>query len=196
MIGSDSMDFSLKNIWQTFFSFRQGKKKSAELEYFQYYLENSLFGLYKDLNTDAYQHGLYRQFIATDNKRRCVSVAGIRDRVVHRLLYDHLVIIYNKIFIYDVWSCRPGKGLLGAIERAQEFMRKNKNAYIWRADIKKFFDNVNHNILKTILSFKVKDDVLFRLLENVINSYACNNELERERERVMALIFTESRLVI
>ncbi|MBI5754578.1 reverse transcriptase [Candidatus Peregrinibacteria bacterium] len=125
MIGSESIDLSLKNIWQSWKEFRKGKKASDELHHFQYYLEKNLFELCEDLNNGRYKHGNYRKFIVNDNKRREISVAIIRDRVVHRLVYDYLEGIYDKTFIYDAWSCRKGKGLLGAIERTACFLKRS-----------------------------------------------------------------------
>ncbi|MCK9186315.1 reverse transcriptase [Candidatus Gracilibacteria bacterium] len=117
MIGNESIDLSLKNIWESWFAFRKGKKATDELHSFQYYLEKNLYELFEDLNSGKYRHGEYRKFIVCDNKRREISVANIRDRIVHRLVYDYLEKIYDKTFIYDAWSCRKGKGLIGAIER-------------------------------------------------------------------------------
>ena len=121
-MGSDSIDLSLKNIWRSWFEFRKGKRASNELHEFQYHLEKNLYALFKDLNYGTYRHGCYKKFIVCDNKRREISVASIRDRVVHRLIYEWLEKIYDKTFIYDAWSCRKGKGLLGTIERAQVFL--------------------------------------------------------------------------
>ena len=125
MIGSESIDLSLKNIWGSWRQFRKGKKATDELHEFQYYLEKNLFELCEDLNCAKYRHGNYRKFIVNDNKRREISVAHIRDRVVHRLIYDYLENIYDKTFIYDAWSCRKGKGLLGAIERTACFLKSS-----------------------------------------------------------------------
>lgn len=122
-MGNDSIDLSLENTWESWFEFRKGKRATAELHEFQYYLEKNLFELCADLRGGRYAHGDYRRFIVCDNKRREVCVAGIRDRVVHRLIYSFLEGIYDKTFIYDAWSCRKGKGLLGAIDRISGFLR-------------------------------------------------------------------------
>lgn len=124
-MGNESIDLSLKNIWRSWFAFRKGKRTSNELHDFQYHLEKNLYGLFKDLNQGTYRHGGYRQFTVCDNKRREISVANIRDRVVHRLLYDFLEKIYDKTFIYDAWSCRKNKGLLGAINRTNYFLKRS-----------------------------------------------------------------------
>jgi len=73
-----------------------------------------------------YHHGGYCSFCVNDPKQRMIAVASAKDRFVHRLLYDHLVELYDKTFLYDVWSCRKEKGLKGAIERSQTFLRKHR----------------------------------------------------------------------
>jgi len=163
---------SLENIWKSWFAFRKGKKSTTELDKFQFNLETNLFKLHKDLNATQYKHGKYKEFIVSDNKRREISVAPIRDRIVHRLIYDYLTPIYDKTFIYDVWSCRIGKGLLGAIERIQKFSKAHPCHYVWRADIEKFFDNVDHGILLKIISLKkIKDEKTMELMKEVIESF-------------------------
>jgi retron-type reverse transcriptase len=122
-MGNESIDLSLKNIWKSWFEFRKGKRSDLKMHDFQYHLEKNLYELFQDLNNGHYRHGGYRKFIVCDNKRREISVASVRDRVVHRLIYDYLEKIYDKTFIYDDWSCRKGKGLLGAIERVQGFLK-------------------------------------------------------------------------
>lgn len=182
MMGSVSIDLSLTNIWNCWFQFHKGKKPTKEIEHFQYFLEKNLFILYCQLNNGSYRHGGYRHFVVTDNKRRQIAVASVRDRVVHRLLYEYLAPIYDKTFLFDVWSCRKEKGLLGAIERTQSFLRRYSKNFIWRADIQKFFDHVDHNILIRILRLKIVDKKALWLLEEVIKSYPIVSTRERERE--------------
>lgn len=167
---------SLENIWRSWFIFKQGKNFTAELHTFQYHLEKNLYNLFHELNSGQYRHGGYRTFVVCDNKRREISVSNIRDRIVHRIIYDYLNNIYDKTFIYDAWSCRLGKGLLGAIQRIQTFLQKYPNSFIWKADVKKFFDSVDHATLLKILSRRVKDKITTKLLRNVINSFTATKE--------------------
>jgi len=134
---SSSIDLSLTNIWQSWHNFRQGKRRSEAILLFEYNLEAELFQLWQEINAGDYRHGGYQIFVVTDNKRRVIKVAGVRDRVVHRLLYNYLVPIFDKTFIYDAWSCRRGKGLDGAIKRAQGFLQEYPRAYVWRGAVSK-----------------------------------------------------------
>jgi len=173
-MGNESIGLGLKDIYRSWLRYRKGKKHSKDLDYFQYNLEKELFYLHYDLNNNIYIHGGYERFTVRDNKTREISVALVRDRILHRLLYDYLVKVYDETFIYDVWSCRKGKGLHACLNRTQEFLRKNPNAYIWKCDIKKFFDNVDHKILKELVERKIADRKAINLINAVIDSYHSN----------------------
>lgn len=173
-MGSSSIDLSLSNIWQSWFKFKKGKKLTQELQRFTYYLENNLFELYHKLNDKSYRHGGYKRFVTTDNKRREISVASVKDRVVHRLIYEYLVEIYDKTFIFDVWSCRKEKGLTKAIERSQSFLNRFKRSFVWRADVKKFFDNIDQQKLIDVLFLKISDDKANIFLKEIIASHSAS----------------------
>jgi RNA-directed DNA polymerase len=174
----EPLDVSISNLWYAWRKFRKGKSRTAELEAFTYYLEYNLFHLAEVLQSDSYWHGGYKIFYVTDNKKRRIAVASIQDRVVHRLLYEYLVPIFDPTFIADVWSCRKGKGLLGAIERTQQLLHRYPQSFVWRSDVVRFFDNVDRDILFGLLQKKINDDRALRILREVIKS-----SLSRERER-------------
>lgn len=83
----------------------------------------------------------------------------MRDRVVHRYVYDELVKIYDKSFDPDVWSCQKGKGLHKCLDRTQNILKKYPNSYVWRADIMKFFDHVDHLMLLQCLEQKIVQSI-------------------------------------
>ena len=183
MIGNVSMDCSVPTLWYCFTRFVRGKKRTTVLSHFIFHLEQNLKEISAELTNRTYKHGSYRSFCVNDTKRRDIAVASIKDRFVHRLLYEYLVKIYDKTFVYDVWSCREEKGLLAAIERAQDFLYRSRQSYFWRGDVKKFFDSVNQNTLKNILRQRIEDQHTLWLLDEVIHSYQGNLEVgRRERE--------------
>lgn len=179
-MGNDSIDIGLKNIWRSWFAFKKDKKMSQELLLYQSNLEENLQVLQQALSENVYRHGQYFAFTVHDNKKRTVSVATIPDRIVHRLVYDYLVQKFDHTFIYDVWSCKKGKGLVGAIQRVQTFLVQNPSAYVWRADIQKFFDSVNHAVLRRCIEFRVCDATARSILQEIITSYSSSRERERE----------------
>ncbi|OGH88113.1 MAG: hypothetical protein A3J93_04050 [Candidatus Magasanikbacteria bacterium RIFOXYC2_FULL_42_28] len=179
----NKIDFGLGNIYQSWFKFKRGKKKTRELEYFSYHLEDNLWRLHLNLNDGHYLPGPYRHFTVADGKRRDIAVVGMRDRVVHRLVYEYLVEIYDKVFTYDVWSCRKNKGLSGALARTQFFFKKYSRGFVWRADITKFFDNVKQDKLLEIICRRITDPKAQWLIKKIIADYTVGNARTRERER-------------
>jgi retron-type reverse transcriptase len=164
------MKIILSLIYKYWLEFRAGKKPSSAITKFEYDLIENLRRLSDDLASGCYKHGDYQYRVIRDPKERLITVASVRDRVVHRILYDKLVDLYDKSFDYDVWSCRRGKGLLAMNQRVQQLMNRYQFAHIWRADIQKFFDSVDQTKLKEILRRKISDMSLFDLLEKVIDS--------------------------
>ena len=152
-------------------SFRKNKKPSREITIFEADLERNLLQLCSDLNTGKYQHGGYNHRIVNEKKRRDIAVASVRDRVVHRLIYDYLVPLVDSKLDYDVWSCRAGKGLHQALRRTHKLTIKYSHGWVWRADISKFFDNVDREVLKECLTRFISDKVSLEILDKVIESY-------------------------
>ncbi len=131
------------------------------------------------LNNGQYQHGGYDHKILSDKKRRDIAVATVEDRIVHRLLYDYLVEIVDNRFDPDVWSGRKDKGLHKALNRISYLVDKYARCYVWRADIEKFFDNVEHQTLKSFLSRVTTEEKAKNLLDRVINSYSHNGSVSQ-----------------
>lgn len=178
---------SLNNLYKCWWLFRQGKVASHEIIEFEYHLEDNLRRLQKDLISDNYRLGAYRQFEVTDNKRRLIKVAPVRDRIVHRLLYEYLKPIFDPTFIYDAWSCRENKGLIGAIKRAQEFLRCHPAGYVWRVDVAKFFDSVDQEAMFKLIKRRIADNRALNLIGKIIFNEQVRYERERERVKMAAV---------
>jgi RNA-directed DNA polymerase len=134
-------------------------------------LETNLLRLCVDIHSGRYQHGMYNHRIVNEKKRRDIAVASVRDRVVHRLLYDYLVPLVDSRLDFDVWSCRKGKGLHQGLQRTTYLATKYAHAWVWRADISKFFDNIDQHVLKACLARYVSDAKAQKVLDEVIGSY-------------------------
>ena len=160
------------SAWQ---EFRRDKKSSYEIDKFEYSLAQNLCKLVDDIDSGTYCHGSYRRTIVSEKKRRDLAVACVRDRVVHRLIYNQLVVLYDSTFDPDVWSCRVDKGLHKCLTRTQQLLAKYPNTCVWRMDIIKFFDCIDHAVLRTCLDRRVTDQKLLWLCDEVITSYSATN---------------------
>ena len=97
-------------------------------------------------------------------KYRTIHASSVRDVVAQRVVYDYLYAAFNRSFIADNFGCRLGKGTLRAANRVQEFMRASpEHSYYLQPDVRKFYYNIDHAILRDLLSRKIKDPALLDL---------------------------------
>ncbi len=137
---------------------------------------DNIFNLHEDLINKRYKHGLYHAFKITDPKARDIHKASVRDRLLHHAIYRILYPYFDKKFIFDSYSCRIGKGTHKAIYRFQLLARRSsknntKTVWILKCDIKKFFANIDHEILKNILEKYINDEDVLWLLSQIIDSF-------------------------
>ena len=170
---------SVENLLLAWQEFIKGKKNKKDVQEFQLNFMENIFNLHQDLKNKIYTHSQYKAFKINDPKPRDIHKACVRDRLLHHAIYRILYPYFDTKFIYDSYSCRLNKGTHKAIQRFIYFERivsKNntKQCYILKCDIRKFFANINHDILKTILAKNIKDTDVLNLLENIISSFCTN----------------------
>jgi len=138
---------SISNLFQAWGEFKVGKRKKSDVQAFERHLEDNLLELHLALKNKTYQHGHYFAFYVQDPKLRYIHKAPVADRVVHHLLYKYLYVVFDKIFIYDSYSCRLEKGTHKGVLRLEKFTRivsRNYKQPCWalKCDIRKFFASV------------------------------------------------------
>ena len=169
--------------------FSKGKRSKVDVQEFERDLEQNIFGLSRELLDETYKHGEYSGFYITDPKRRHIHKATVRDRVLHHALFNILNPVFEPTFIETSYSCRIGKGNHKGVEVVDRMLRKvSKNntivCYALKCDVQKFFDNVDHQTLISILGKRIKDGETMNLLQSLITSYQAEPRTrERERER-------------
>lgn len=167
---------SLENIFQSWEDFKKGKRKTREVNEFEFKLEDNLYDLQHELATYTYRHGNYESFFVQDPKQRHIHKAQVKDRIVHRLLYNYLNSLFDSAFIFDSYSSRGNKGTHKGVLRLIKFTRELSKNYAqdcWslKCDIKKFFENIDHQILINFLEEKILDKDILVLLKEVIGSF-------------------------
>lgn len=68
--------------------------------------------------------GRTRRFEIRDPKRRVIHAPCFRERVLHHALMAHVAPVLERYLVPDTFACRPGKGSLAAVHRAQEHARR------------------------------------------------------------------------
>ncbi|MEZ6189382.1 MAG: reverse transcriptase/maturase family protein [Planctomycetota bacterium] len=147
---------------------RKGKAGRASVERFTRRLEPELFALEEELRAERYRPGETVTFLVHDPKRRTITVAPFRDRVVHHAVIGALGPWLERRFDPDSYGCRVGKGTDGALARAQALARRAP--WVLRGDVAQFFASVPHDRLLSLIARHVKDRRLLRLLERIVRA--------------------------
>jgi retron-type reverse transcriptase len=173
---------SLENLLEAWQEFIRGKKNKKDVQEFGRNLMQNIISLHSDLKNKTYRHGEYKSFKINDPKARDIHKSSVRDRLLHHAIYRILYPYFDKEFIYDSYSCRLEKGTHKAIEKFKHFFGKvsknnTKACWILKCDIKKFFANIDHELLLEILVSNIEDENVTRLLGEVIGSF---NTKDRE----------------
>lgn len=152
---------------------QKGKRYRDNILEFNYHLEYELLQLQQELATKTYQPGSYRTFHIRDPKSRLISAAPYRDRVVHHALCNVIVPIFEKEWIADTYANRKGYGTHRALRRFTQFARSSR--YVLQCDIRKYFPSIDHEILKALISHKIKCPNTLWLIDSIIDN---SNEQE------------------
>lgn len=167
---------TFKNLLTAWNDFIQGKRKREDVNEFAFHIMDNLNDILFDLVQGVYSHGTYEEYSICDPKKRVIHKASVRDRVLHRLIYNALYNYFDTRYIYDSYSCRAGKGTHKAYARFRYFVNKvsknyTKPCYILKFDIKKCFESIDTIILKKILAEHIVDIKLLRLIFIVVDSF-------------------------
>ena len=91
-------------------------------------------------------------------------VPCFRDKVLQRSVVMALEPIYERIFYDCSYGFRPGKNAKQACGEAREQLRR-KGGYLIEADIKSYFDTISHGLLREMLSQRISDGVIRKLID-------------------------------
>jgi len=148
----------------------KGKRGHPNVAAFEYRLEEHLITLQAELTAKTYQPGAYRSFYIHEPKRRLISAAPFRDRVVHHALCNLIEPIFERTFIAHSYANRIDKGTHRALDRVQHLARRHR--YVLQCDVRQFFPSIDHAILRAILARKVPDDGTLALVDQILDSGA------------------------
>lgn len=166
-----------------------------EVQRFALNLEDNLFKLHHKLVGGSYQHSAYASFFLHDPKLRHIHKAHIVDRILHHAIMRGIEPVFEKGFIFDSYSSRKNKGTHKAVRRLRQFAWKlsrnnTKTVWILQCDIKKFFDSVDHIILKKLIAKKIGDDRTLDLIFRVIDSFCAQAEKGMPLGNVTSQLFS------
>lgn len=189
-----------KNLYEAHTKCRNGKRNKSEVIRFELDLARNLDILANSLKERTYRMSGYYHFTIYEPKQREIYATSYVDRLVLRCLCDEVLIpILQPRLIYDNVACQKGKGTHFGMDRfskhLRDYFKKNGNCgYVLKCDITKYFDNIDHQILKKKLRKVIHDQDVYALLSHIIDSFGVEKGLPlgNQTSQWFALFYLDS----
>jgi RNA-directed DNA polymerase len=114
--------------------------------------------------------------------QRQLGIATVMDRLIQQALHQVLYPIFDPTFSEHSYGFREGKSAHQALKKAQEYQRLGK-CWVVDMDLSKFFDEVNHDVLRVKIAKKVEDQRILRLLRRYPRTGIMMDGIVSQREK-------------
>ena len=133
-------------------------------------LEENLDKLVGRLKQKSYKPQPARKVeIPKDNgKTRPLSIYCYEDKLVQEALKRVLEAVFEPHFYDEMWGFRPNRGCHKAIQSLNVMLEKRPTSYVLDADIKGFFDHINHEWAVRFIESRIKDPNIIRLVRRML----------------------------
>ncbi len=151
---------------------RKGKSKQLGVIEHDKNRSNNIQMLHDMLKNKTYKTSEYTTFTIFEPKERVIfRLPYYPDRITHHAIMNILEPIFVQAFTKDTYSCIKKRGIHAAANAVKKALKdKGATQYCLKLDIKKFYPNVDHNVLRQLLRRKIKDNDLLWLLDEIIDS--------------------------
>lgn len=132
--------------------------------------EQQLQQLSQELKSGTYRpRAVKRVWIpkAGSNEKRPLGIPVVRDRVVQTALRNVIEPIFERDFAEQSYGFRPRRGTKDALRRVQELLNQAHH-WVVDADIKGYFDSINHRQLMAKVGTKISDGRVLELIESYL----------------------------
>lgn len=158
------------NLFEAYYKAARGKRMKEETCRFSASLNEEVARLRATILSGDVEVGNYTYFQIHDPKPRMICAAAFPERVLHHAVMNVCHPYFERQLIETTYATRPGKGIYQAIERAGRGLRRY--GYVAKFDFRKYFDSIDHGILKGKLRRLFKDSRLLCIFDGIIDSYS------------------------
>ncbi len=151
---------------------RKGKLDQPGVIHHDKNREKNLEHLLHLLQTKTYRTSPYTTFTIFEPKERLIyRLPYFPDRILHHAVMNILEPVFVSTLIADTYSCIKKRGIHAAANAVKDALIDAAGTqYCLKLDIRKFYPNIDHVVLKALLRRKFKDADLLWLLDEIIDS--------------------------
>jgi RNA-directed DNA polymerase len=130
-------------------------------------LADNLRDLHERLHRGAYRAKPSRRvFIPkADGRQRPLGIASLEDKIVQRAVVEILNAIYETDFLGFSYGFRPGRSQHQALDALATGLTRKKVSMVLDADIRGFFDAIDHGWMLRFLEHRIADRRILRLIQ-------------------------------
>lgn len=169
----DEMKVDFNIVLNTYYSIRGNIRNKKKIFYFEIILYSNINYIVNNINNNTYKLSKYNIFFIKEKKYRLILSNNIYDKIYNHLVSNIILSKLDKYLIDSNVASRTNKGVRYARYLLNKYLcklkRNNNKFYILKFDIKKYFFNIDHDILITKLS-KYLDNKELIIIRNIINS--------------------------
>jgi hypothetical protein len=160
---------NLDNLYLAFWKASKGKRYAKNVLEYQSNLHENLQILRQTIESGKVEVGNYKIFKIFDPKERTIAAPAFEEQVLHHALMNVCHPYFEAYQIHDSYASRKNKGIYKAIDRAKYYSQKY--TCFLKLDIKNFFGSIHHEVLKTQLKRKFKEEKLLSIFYQIIDSF-------------------------
>jgi RNA-directed DNA polymerase len=117
-----------------------------------------------------------------DGGKRMLGIPTVTDRVIQQAIAQVLSPIFDPTFSENSFGFRPHRNGQQAVKQVQQIIKQKRRIAV-DVDLSKFFDRVNHDLLMSLLSRKVKDKRLLKLIARYLRAGFIDNQFFHETRK-------------
>ena len=181
---------------------RTNTKNKGKLYKFEMFYASNIVSILTVLKNKTYKHSNYNLFLVHEPKYRIIMSEIMSDKIVNHLLSKYVLepLITPHLIPQNV-ATRKDLGTKEGIRYVKKYINKLKlnydKVYVLKCDIKKYFYNIDHELILEKIRNRLEDDEIYELLKNIVNSTneeyvnrGINKIVEKEINRVKTLNIT------